>query len=456
MRPPADTRLVAGVLLASITFLVLFFIGGPDAKNVSLAVLAATVIVCLMRLRADDSRTLAGSSSLVVLVIAAVYGAGLLGREGPVFGINPDLEDYAIVAAGVVSMLIGCLAVPLFFRPAVIERSFSPRSIVLQNDRVFAFIAVVSLALAATNYATGGIPILSGDVNGSRFTGNYGLFGRLWPLIIPALQALIIAATVRVIANKLSRLWISLGLLAFLFLIMSGGRSLFVIPVIAVALLIVDSLKPRIWAMLSVAGAGIFLVGALGYVRTLGSNGSQSNLAYLGMRDQDSWLGSLDISVQTGPRVFSAVRSGALDSFMGGSFFWADLQNFLNGHSLSSDRLVTLMLNRDPAVVGGLPPTLFGGLYIDWGVPGVVLGSLILGFLLELFRQRTVRRRSMSSIIWSYYFATYVLLSVYSYVSAKPTVIVIAIISLCCFSYDKEVLREDSNDIEVPDLSRWR
>lgn len=456
MHRPIEVRLVAGMLFASIAFLYILVASVPNNINISLAVLACIGVACLLRLRANGNNLLAGSSALVLLVMTAVYGIGLLARPAPVFGINPEDSDFAIITIGMVGILMGVLSLPLFLPDAHRREVISEKPIVVLGDRKLIVIALIAMSAAIANYATGGIPILSNDVNGSRFTGNYGVLGRLWPLILPTLQVIVIVAAIRVMNKHSTRVWNSLGLSAFVFLVLSGGRSLFVIPLIAVALSAIDIYKPRVITMVLSAAAGVTVIGAFGYARTLGSSGSQNNLAYLGMRDQDSWLGSLDISVQTGPRVFSAVRESALDSFLGGQFFFADLQSFIGGHALSSDRLVTSLLNRDPAVVGGLPPTVFGGLYIDWGLPGVIAGSLLIGFLLELFRRSALRKMTLSSLVWFYYFATYVLLSVYSYVSAKPTILMVALISIFCFDRSNEVLHAGPNGVKVPKVPGWR
>jgi oligosaccharide repeat unit polymerase len=457
MSRAVDSRLVAAVLLGSSAFILPFLMGGANGRNVSFAVLVAISIYCVLRLRAESDRAVVGSSSLVLLVIGIVYAAGLLDRPAPVFGINLTDEDYQLVAVGMTSLLVGALLVRVFMPIARdIDLTSTQRRLFVSNDRKLIAFAVTAMLVALINYATSGIPIFADDVNGARFAGNYGVFGRLWPIILPALQVVFIVAAVRIMSNKSTKTWGVLGVLSLIFLILSGGRSLFLIPLIAVALIGVDFFKPRLRTIILLSIAGIGVVGGFGYARTLGSSGSQTNVAYLGMRDQDSWIGSLDISVQTGPRVFSAVRDSISHAFMGGNFFWADMLSFINGATVPSDRLVTSLLNRDPNTVGGLPPTLFGGLYIDWGMPGVIVGSIILGFMLEYFRRLSQRLKTMSALVWTYYLSTYILLSVYSYISAKPAIFVVASLCLFCFDRATEDSRENTDDLQVSRLSGRR
>lgn len=458
MSPPVDFRLIVATFLAAGAFLLPFFLGGPSDESVSLTVLVAISVFCLARLRAEGHRNVVGSSSLVLLMIGVVYGIGLLDRPAPVFGINPTSDDYMLVALGMGALLSGALSVRVFFGAS--DHPVAPisggRHISFLNDRKLVAIAIGAMSVAVVNYATGGIPVLSGDVNGNRFAGSYGVLGRLWPIILPALQVIVIVSVIRLMTSNKSMLWASLGFLSLLFLILSGGRSLFLIPIIAVGLFAIDFFRPRLRTILLCAASGVGLIGAFGYARTLGSSGSQTDLAYLGSRDQNSWLGTLDISVQTGPRVLSAARETISSNFMSGDFFLADLRSFLGASTPPSDRLVTMLLNRQPDLVGGLPPTLFGGLYLDWGALGVVFGAFVVGFLLELFRQRSRKRMALSTVVWTYYFSTYVLMSVYSYISAKPALFVVAFVCMFAFERDRGRSNEDTNGFKVSRLSGGR
>ncbi|WP_235835578.1 O-antigen polymerase [Arthrobacter terricola] len=426
-------------------------VAGPTQATVSFAVLLATCGFCIFRLRSSAGRALEGSSALVVLLIAAIYAIGLVDRPGPVFGINPTGEDYQLTAIGLVSLLAGAL-ITTTFRRQLSARSHAPAAfprVAFGRDHRLVVIAILAMAAALLNYATGGIPILSDDVDGSRFAGNYGILGRFWPLILPILQVVVIVASTRILARNSGRRWLFLGLLALLFLLLSGGRSLFVIPLIAIGLLTVDFLRPRFRTILLSAIGGFAIIGAFGYARTLGSSGSQASISYLGTREQDSWFGALDISLQTGPRVMSAAREVIHDNFLSGQFFWADLQNFLGLQVSPSDRLVTVLLDRQPDQVGGLPPTIFGGLYLDWGMFGVILGAFVIGGLLEFFRARGLAKLNLPNIVWSYYFLAYILMSVYSYVGAKPNLLFAAVVCLFAFDRDKGVFSENSNGFKV-------
>jgi len=452
-----DSRLIVAVFIGTAAFMLPFFLGGQTEKVVPLTILIAICVFCVFRLRAEGHRAAVGSSSLVLLLIGVVYGIGLIDRPAPVFGLNPTGEDYGLVAIGMAGLLAGALCVRVFSagEPAL-QMNNAPRRLMFLQDRRLILVALAAMLIASINYATGGIPILSSDVNGSRFAGNYGILGRLWPLILPVLQIVVIVAAIRIISNHKSTLWTWLGGLALIFLILSGGRSLFLIPIIAIGLISVDFFRPRFRTILTLAAAGIGVIGGFGYARTVGSSANQADLAYLGSREQNSWFGSLDVSVQTGPRVFSAARQTIGEHFLNGGFFWADFQNLFNSQIVSSDRLVTGVLNRQTELVGGLPPTIFGGFFLDWGTLGVVFGSLLIGFLLELFRRRSNSQMVLSTLVWSSYFSTYVLMSVYSYISFKPSLVVVALV--CAFSFQrvKEDRGANPNGFQVSNFSGGR
>jgi oligosaccharide repeat unit polymerase len=87
------------------------------------------------------------------------------------------------------------------------------------------------------------------------------------------------------------------------------------------------------------------------------------------------------------------------------------------------------ILHRDPAQIGGSPPTLVGGLYIDFGVPGVALGSALLGFLLVLLYRWARRAKTIGALTLYSYAAAYTALAAYSYVSLKPTLVAVAVVA---------------------------
>ncbi len=453
-----NVRFIGSLTAIAIALLFPFVSGGPNETSVSFAVLIAICGFCLFRLRSTAGRGLEGSSALVILLIAAVYGVGLVDRSGPVFGINPTSQDYELVAIGLISLFAGSLiAANLRFKSDyTLESKPKFGQVLFRGDHRIIVISGLAMTAAVVNYATGGIPVLSNDVDGSRFTGNYGVLGRFWPIILPILQIVVIIAFARLCAGRGSRKWFVLGGLSLVFLFLSGGRSLFIIPLIAIGLLSVDFFRPRFRTILLFAAAGFGVIGAFGYARTLGSNGSQASLAYLGTREQDSWFGTLDISLQTGPRVMSAARESIHESFLSGQFFWADLQNFLGFQVMPSDRLVTVLLDRQPDQVGGLPPTLFGGLYLDWGLAGVIVGAVAIGILLEIFRSRGLFRLNLANLVWAYYFSAYILMSVYSYVGAKPNLLFAAVICLFGFDRVKGDFGENTNGLEVSGVSRRR
>ena len=90
-----------------------------------------------------------------------------------------------------------------------------------------------------------------------------------------------------------------------------------------------------------------------------------------------------------------------------------------------------------------------GGLYIDFGVPGIVIGGMLLGIVLSLLHFYAMRYRSGAVLVLYVYFGAYMALSAYSYVSVKPEVLVVFLLSGMVFyleRHSRRVLYDDQNE----------
>lgn len=417
--------------LSLLTFLV-----GAGLSFISLGtgipiLLAALGIACLSRYRRRS--WFAGSLALIPATIVFVYVLGAVDRDAPVFNTNVSPTVWTIIFVGSVSLVLG-----LWWAGSShsIEND-GPVKFDSRGSEFFLWVGCAAALVSLINYATGNIPLLSGDIDGTRFSEASGMLNRLWVLVHPITQVNVIIFLLKLQQRQLDPRWVALGSYSILSLILTGGRSLAAIGALAFGILFIELKRPKLQLVFAAALAGALLTGASGLWRALGSANAATSQSYLSRRGLFSWLGSLDLSLQTGPRVLTLAVNNLGGEQLAGRILIGDLPKFgtpygaIYGLPYGSGYIVTAITGRDSSFTGGgSPPTIFGGLYLDFGWFGVVLGSLLVGFLMVLSRKLMYRKPSLSSYVWFSYFAAYVALSSYSYLSFKPPWIVVLFLCL--------------------------
>ena len=164
-----------------------------------------------------------------------------------------------------------------------------------------------------------------------------------------------------------------------------------------------------------------------GLARIAASDPTGERRAFLASHGYGGVRGIVVQSASSAPWVFGQVVEQVPQAYphQHGAFFFRDFRQQLPGHPFgrpeSPDQwITTAILRRDSSVIGGSPPTLAGGLYVDWGVPGIVLGCLALGAALVGVFRWARRAGTVGALGFYAYFTAYVVLSAYNYVSAKP------------------------------------
>lgn len=413
------------------------------------AMLTAAGIACLSRYRLQVSG-FAGSLALVPALIISIYVYGSLDRAAPVYYTNVSSAVWLMIIVGSLCLILG-----MIIGGRGRESTNGIVDIDLTRATLFFWVGAAAIGLSALNYATGDIPLFSGDVNGARLGGNYGTLGRLWPLIHPVTQVSVIVALLLSLRRKLDLRWGVLGVLSAVSLLLAGGRSFIAIAIIAAGVLFLEIKRPRLQVVISAALAGILAFGIVGEIRALSSANAVGFQSYMSKRDLDSWFGSTDLSLQTGPRVLTLAVDSQNDEHLGGQIFVGDIGNFLNSAIPRSDRLITTLIGRDPSL-GGAPPTLFGGLYLDFGWLGVIFGALGVGLLLTLARRRMYSTPSLATSIWFAYFTAYISVSAYSYVSIRPSWLVVLTLCLASAISFRGLNGQNLNGLEVQNVSGRR
>jgi oligosaccharide repeat unit polymerase len=329
-------------------------------------------------------------------------------------------------------------------------------SLNFQGVDLFFWFGVAGICVSVLNYATGDIPLLSDDVNLARFTGDYGVLGRLWILVHPVTQVSVIIFLLKLRGKSFELRWTMLGIGSAASLILTGGRSLVAIALIAFGVLFLEIKRPKLRIVLIAICLGVVALGVFGQVRALSSSGVPEAQSFLAKRDLNGWFGSADVSLQTGPRVLTLAIDHLDDEPLGGLFLIGDLPKLRPSSINGSDQLVTQIIGRNPTVVGGSPPTIFGGLYLDFGWLGVCGGALLIGLLLVASRRIMYRTQNLGASIWFAYFAAYIAISGYSYVSLRPSWLVVLLMCIAANALSGESRGADFDSIEVQEVSRRR
>jgi oligosaccharide repeat unit polymerase len=407
---------------------------------------AVGVLVALAQLGGTLSRP--GVAAAIALLVTALIGlAGLRGngflvlrRAGPgvqvaalalalaffvgVFVASPDLQNEAQRTITLLTVSVGAFLLGAFF--AVLlwptsRRGLLPRSgsDVIHGRVVLAIVCVLALA-ALLNVATGSAPLLSANVNSARFSGDGGVLGRLWTWIIGGLEWSAVAAGVSVVrARAIDQRTVVIFLMGTLPLVLLAGRSFLLVIALAILVAVAACRRVSLPRLCLAIVIGIGALGAAGEYRLAHSTAPGTRAT--------STLATIFQSAATGPEVFATVLARVPGDipFQRGEFLVRDFEALLPFHPLgkpeTADYWVTQVIRgRDILIVGGSPPTLAGGLYIDFGVPGIILGCAVLGaFLVALYRW-VVRVRTIGAMILYCYLSAYVGLAAYSYISLKP------------------------------------
>lgn len=411
-------------------------------------ILSALSVACIARYRLE-SPGFAGSLALIPGALVVTYVYGSVDRENPVYYTNVSPIVWGIIVLGSVSLVFG-----LFVASGPWHKIASAKPINFSAESWFFWLGSMALAVAIVNYATGDIPLLSGDINGARLGGDYGLLGRLWPIVHPITQISVVVAAVTAFQNRLDIRWSVLGFLSASSLLLSGGRSLLMLSLLAVAILYLEIRRPKLQSVFIALFIALAVFGAFGQIRALSSAGGGDFQSYMERRDLDSWLGSTELSLQTGPRVLTLAVELAKENNLQGRFAIADFANFLDSSVTRSDQMITIMIGREPAVVGGSPPTIFGGLYLDFGWLGVAFGSALVGIILVVSRRLFYSNFSLQRAVWLSYISAYIAISAYSYVSVRPSWIVVLAACTAAGFLRREANGKDTSGFEVQRISR--
>ena len=418
-----------------------------DDRTLGLAFLALVAITAFgaFALRVEAVRRAGPGLALAVGALATAFLIGFLG--GDQRRIAHENTVVILSAASVLCVLAGGVLRGALARPRA-PRWPGPGSPVPLNRRTLLWIATAIVALSALHLASnpGGIPLLASNVDSARFSGGGGSPVRLiFVFLIGGLQwVAAIGLVTWLVRRERPRGWpLALTLVAAFLLILLASRSLIFTPLLTLALAAAVTGRLRPSRMAALAVIGLVALGLAGQLRSTSSGATEADLRAAGY---DGITGQITGSSAVGPWVFGKVldRVPALHPHRGGAFFTADFRAQFPGDQVFGDpelpdewvtRIRGATYGQDG--VGGSPPTLPGGLYIDWGIPGIVIGCLIVGWLLAAIYDWARRVGTIGALALYAYFTGYIMLSAYNFLSLKPLALTAMV--LCFITHRVEV-----------------
>jgi oligosaccharide repeat unit polymerase len=311
-----------------------------------------------------------------------------------------DLALY-LTAAGVAAMLCGLgLGAAMLSRPPVLC-GIVYRSVVQGWCGSGAATVSIGIVLGLTGllFALGFQPFVARSLVFERT--ELRPFYNLWSQIVP-----LCAAGLVVYGAGWSRPgFVVLGIGAALLGIIGGNRTVAILTLIQVAVIL--AMPRRFRNLLVVAAGGLALASAAVFTSLLRADSSRSSNA----------LGTFFFGNElTDMRDFAWILSGMDDGqWLLGKTYIAGYLSFIPSYLMpfretySFGRISPLLAGLDPTRHSGLRPPIFGEMYVNFGLPGLLIGGFIYGvavgrvirWISESLQQPVEDRPVPEAVVWS-------------------------------------------------------
>lgn len=434
---PTFVLLGVAIALSSVAGVGIVSLNLGSAERAGKAMLFATsvaVLAALGRRSRMGTRSTGPGVYLAALTLSLAFLLGLVaGRSA--LGDNASTIA-AMFGAAVLAFCVGA-AVSVAVFGGRSRRVLPTTADPLRRPLVIVLI-VLAFALAAINFLTGVVPLLSENIDASRFSGTGGAFGKFWAWIIGAVEWAVILAGLRIVmVRRFERRSVIVVAVGTTLMIMLAGRSFVVLIGVAILVAVAAFRRLSLPRLVVFGLVGLVLLGAAGKARLERSDTSSVGIEALRPDTPSTVYGLISQSVTIGPAVFGTTLQAIPGRipFQHGRFVIRDFRAALPlhplGRPLPADLWVTQAVRgRNVGITGGSPPTLVGGLYIDFGVPGIIIGSLLLGAFLALLYRWAIAAGTAGAFALYCYVAAYIALASYSYISLKPGVLAATALSL--------------------------
>lgn len=333
---------------------------------------------------------------IIIGILVFNYIGGLI-----IYFANGHIKTPLFISIGVLFYGLGAIfiATCLHFKPAQELSGFRGRPFfsVFPNKRAFfaslVIVFLITVSLTAYYFIIVGIPVFSKDVPAFRLTEaeGRGIFIRAGDTFLPVivLIAYVFNKTRKRLETKGFLFIVAIvGLVYIFFTGIRGLAIIYILPFIMLYGLICRKIN---WKLMT-AGMLIFLAAAIGFQdRYLGWED-------LPLRDAVLLLGRRMTTVQAMGVDYIVYDIVPQSGFFMGGIAWNEFNGILATIRIIPDfpksfpvTVFEIMHGVDPKVRFAMATTSIGDLYVDFGVPGIVLGMFLLGVISQMLYIKTLR-----------------------------------------------------------------
>ncbi len=404
-------------------------VAGPLLAAIAIVLCGFALLSALDGLRWVQQRDILAPVWLFTATYWGFYGLSLINVPNS-WGLYMPPDMLQVYALGYLMFMAGALVAWWVWRlPAGWPSRHAGGEVHDPGRLLLVGAAAAGVGLAATLWTTrfGGLGGIGGDL--ARMAAKVSV-----PAYLPYLSALLEAAGVILAVELFNHgagdpYGLAKGLLLALaggcLIALSGARSVLV-PIATAFGLSLHYFRRRLGLREILPGAAAAVLAlALWYsARRLLDYSSWDSYVSLvaipkGVSAEWAWLASPYLQARDAGSLLVRILRLFPASFLfwRGGVFLSHVLTFLPGKQWLVDDWITVYIRGlDPGLVGGTPPTILGGFYMDAGMPGVVAGMFVTGLVAQAGYAAFRRRPTPLRLSCYAYIISFICVSVYGFV----------------------------------------
>lgn len=315
---------------------------------------------------------------------------------------------------GMASYLLGAVGARLLVFPSPFGTQSRPFATAAQRPRaVYMVFAFGALSMIVYWLRTGGIPLFQSDLENSRVEA---LSGNGVPFFLSMLMMVAVWTSLSPRSGVAPRSKWIMFILAAMLLGSTGWRNT-IITFVLVTLFLLHYTRPIRGLYIAIAGvAALLMAVGLGLWRI--SSSTLENYQTFQLMSRGDLFGAISSYLRSYADIFGqnlaltmsvAERGFALQN--GETFIW-NFINLLPGEEREPFDFVLKQAAGQTFAGGGLPPTLIGEWYINFGWVGIAVGMILFGGVVALAHATALKTSSFPTLIVAVIVANYSFIAV--------------------------------------------